>query len=40
MDGLVFAMFFLILMDIGLNVYSLVLLASDRGKDGDYNGIF
>lgn len=35
MNGLVFAMFFLILMDIGLNVYSLMLLASDYRKDGD-----
>lgn len=35
MEGLVFGMFFLILMDIGLNVYSLVLIASDCGKDGE-----
>lgn len=35
MDGLLFAMFFLIIMDIGLNIYSLVLLASDYRKDGE-----
>ena len=35
MDGLLFAMFFLILMDVGLNIYSLVLLASDYRKDGE-----
>lgn len=35
MDGLLFSMFFLILMDIGLNIYSLVLIASDYRKDGD-----
>lgn len=35
MEWLVFAMFFLILMDLGLNIYSLVLIASDYGKDGE-----
>lgn len=35
MDGLVFSMFFLILLDIALNIYSLVLIASDYRKDGD-----
>lgn len=35
MEGLLFAMFFLILMDIGLNIYSLVLIACDFRKDGD-----
>lgn len=35
MDWLVFAMFFLILMDLGLNIYSLVLIASDYRKDGE-----
>ena len=35
MDGLLFAMFFLIFMDVGLNIYSLVLIASDYRKDGD-----
>lgn len=35
MEGLFFAMFFLILMDLGLNIYSLVLIAFDHGKDGD-----
>lgn len=35
MEGLFFAMFFLILMDLGLNIYSLVLIASDYRKDGD-----
>lgn len=35
MEGLVLAMFFLILMDLGLNIYSLVLIASDYRKDGD-----
>ena len=35
MDGLLFGMFFLILMDIGLNICSLVLIASDYRKDGD-----
>lgn len=35
MDGLIFSMFFLILMDLGLNIYSLALIASDYGKDGD-----
>lgn len=35
MDGLLFAMFFLILMDLGLNLYSLVLIASDYRKDGE-----
>lgn len=35
MEGLIFAMFFLILLDIGLNIYSLVLIASDYGKDGE-----
>lgn len=35
MDSLVFAMFFLILMDLGLNIFSLVLIALDYGKDGE-----
>nr|DAE80288.1 MAG TPA: hypothetical protein [Microviridae sp.]DAM43839.1 MAG TPA: hypothetical protein [Microviridae sp.] len=35
MEGLLFAMFFLILMDLGLNIYSLVLIASDYRKDGE-----
>lgn len=35
MEGLLFGMFFLILMDVGLNIYSLVLIASDYRKDGD-----
>lgn len=35
MDGLIFAMFFLILMDLGFNIYSLVLIASDYRKDGE-----
>lgn len=35
MDGLVFAMFFLILLDIGLNISCLVLAASDLRKDGE-----
>lgn len=35
MDGLLFAMFFVILMDLGINIYSLVLIASDYRKDGD-----
>lgn len=35
MEGLLFAMFFMILMDIGLNIYSLVLIASDYRKDGE-----
>lgn len=35
MEGLLFAMFFLIFMDIGLNIYSLVLIASDYRKDGE-----
>lgn len=35
MEGLWFAMFFLVLMDIGLNIYSLVLIASDYRKDGE-----
>jgi hypothetical protein len=35
MDGLVFAMFFLILLDVGLNITCLVLTASDYRKDGD-----
>ena len=35
MEGLLFAMFFMILMDLGLNIYSLVLIASDYRKDGD-----
>lgn len=35
MEGLLFAMFFLILMDVGLNIYSLVLIASDYRKDGE-----
>lgn len=35
MDGLLFAMFFLILMDLGLNIYSLVLIVTDYRKDGD-----
>lgn len=35
MDGLLFAMFFMILMDLGLNIYSLVLIASDYRKDGE-----
>lgn len=35
MEGLLFAMFFLILLDIGLNIYSLVLIASDYRKDGE-----
>lgn len=35
MDGLLFAMFFLILMDLGLNIYSLVLIASDYRKDSE-----
>lgn len=34
-DGLIFAMFFLVLLDIGLNIYSLVLIASDYRKDGE-----
>lgn len=33
MEGLVFAMFFLILLDIGLNIYSLVLIASDYRQE-------
>ena len=32
---LLFAIFFLILMDLGLNIYSLVLIASDYRKDGE-----
>lgn len=35
MEGLILAMFFLILMDLGLNIYSLVLIASDYRKDGE-----
>ena len=35
MEGLLFSMFFLILLDLGLNIYSLVLIASDYRKDGD-----
>lgn len=35
MEWLVFAMFFLLLFDLGLNIYSLVLIASDYRKDGD-----
>lgn len=35
MEGLLLAMFFLILMDLGLNIYSLVLIASDYRKDGE-----
>lgn len=35
MEGLLFAMFFLILMDVGLNIYSLVLIASDYRKDSE-----
>jgi hypothetical protein len=35
MEGIIFAMFFLILLDIGLNIYSLVLIASDYRKDGE-----
>lgn len=35
MEGLILAMFFLILLDIGLNIYSLVLIASDYRKDGE-----
>lgn len=35
MEGLIFAMFFLIFLDIGLNIYSLVLIASDYRKDGE-----
>ena len=35
MGGLLFAMFFLILMDFGINIYSLVLIASDYRKDGE-----
>lgn len=35
MEWLVFSMFFLILMDLGLNIYSLVLIASDYRKDGE-----
>lgn len=35
MESFVFAMFFLILMDLGLNIYSLVLIASDYRKDGE-----
>lgn len=35
MEWLVFAMFFLILMDLSLNIYSLVLIASDYRKDGE-----
>lgn len=35
MEGLLFAMFFMILMDVGLNIYSLVLIASDYRKDGE-----
>ncbi len=35
MGGLLFAMFFLILMDLGINIYSLVLIASDYRKDGE-----
>ncbi len=35
MEGLIFTMFFLILMDLGLNIYSLVLIASDYRKDGE-----
>lgn len=35
MESLLFAMFFLILMDLGLNIYSLVLIASDYRKDGE-----
>ena len=35
MEGLLFAMFFMILMDLGLNIYSLVLIASDYRKDGE-----
>lgn len=35
MEGLLFAMFFLILMDLGFNIYSLVLIASDYRKDGE-----
>ena len=33
MDGLIFSMFFLVLMDLGINIYSLVLVASDIRKD-------
>lgn len=35
MDGLIFSMFFLLLMDFGINIYSLVLVASDIRKDGE-----
>lgn len=35
MEGIIFAIFFLILLDLGLNIYSLVLIASDYRKDGD-----
>ena len=35
MEGLLFASFFLILLDLGLNIYSLVLIASDYRKDGE-----
>lgn len=35
MESFVFVMFFLIMMDLGLNIYSLVLIASDYRKDGE-----
>lgn len=35
MDGLIFSMFFLLLMILGIDIYSMVLIASDYRKDGE-----